>query len=430
MPVWTKRPDTGFDLVTKLTLVFIGAALITLAVAAVAWLNFQQIGAAQRAIIDDALPAMDAAQAVAHFNLGMSGRIDALVGAQSIAVIERRQGELNSAFIELRRLVDQLENQRFDTNLRGNLASTLDTLDAMRANLAQSATRALTVDAQASAAFSAHQSAIVALEASAATLAAGAAAATTATISNLYAQPAAENSAPVILGTLDRLVEIDIDLMERTSELQQRALTFKSALARLALEQDLAALPALREQASATLKVLTRRIEDIEDPEQRFRTNRHVRQLAAILGTEGVFALRRQQLELSRDIGTQRNGINRLAARMNTQAGALIDAASRTIDRASRESRDAVNRGIFGFLVAAALLALGLVAALWYVFRRHVQQRVTAMASSVHGLAAGQYDVPISVDASGPLAPLGQALEELRLAHLRDQRQHRLPASH
>ena len=429
MPVWMKPPDAGFDLVTKLALVFIGATLITLAVAAVAWLNFQQVGATQRAIIDDALPAMDAAQAVAHFNLGMSGRIDALAEADSTGVIERRQRELDSAFVEVRRLADRLVDQRFDTSLRGDLAAALDTLDTLRSDLAQSVTRALTLGAQADAAFSAHHTALAALEASAGILAAGAAAATTATISSLYALPAANNSAPVMLDTLDRLVEVDLDLMERSSELQQFALAFKSALARLALEDDLAALPALREKASTALEVLSRRVDDIGDAEQRFRTQRHVRQLATGLGTDGVFALHRQQLELDRDISTQRASINRLAARVNAQAGALIDAASRTIDEASRESRDAVTRGMFGFLIAAALLGLGLVAALWAVFRQHVQRRVEVMESAVHAMAAGQYDVPISVDTSGPLAPLGEALEQLRLTHLRNQREHPPPAA-
>ena len=84
---------------------------------------------------------------------------------------------------------------------------------------------------------------------------------------------------------------------------------------------------------------------------------------------------------------------------------------------------------MFGFLIAAALLGLGLVAALWAVFRQHVQRRVEVMETAVHAMATGQYDVPISVDTSGPLAPLGEALEQLRLAHLRNQREHPPPAA-
>lgn len=428
MPIWMKRPDAGFDLVTKLALVFVGAAVITLAIAAVAWLNFQQIASAQRAIIDDALPAMDAAQAVAHFNLAMRGRIEQLADAQSPAAIERRQRELNSAFVTLRRLVDQLADQRFDKNLRGNLATALDALDALRTELAQTAVRALAVGALADDAFSTQRKALAALEESAETLAAGASTATTATITGLYVVPAAEGRAPVMLDTLDRLVEQDIDRMERTDELQRVTLTYASALERLALENDPAALPALHGQAGAALEVIERRVEGIADAEQQLRTGRHVRQLVSALRDDGVFALRQQQLELSQRISAQRDSAHRLAARMNTQAGALIDAASRSIEAASRESRGAINRGMFGFLGAAALLALGMAAVLWHVFRNHVQYRVAAMTSSVHGLTAGQYDVPISVDASGPLAPLGEALEHFRLAQLRRQRESEPPA--
>ncbi len=142
MPLPITRPDAGFELASKATMMLIGAALLALAIGALVWLNLQQIGATQRAINDEALPAMDAAQRVAHFNLSISERVDELAGASSAAAIERRVRELDSAFVDLRRLVGRLVDQRFDAMLRGKLAAALDALDAQRADLARARTPA------------------------------------------------------------------------------------------------------------------------------------------------------------------------------------------------------------------------------------------------------------------------------------------------
>ncbi len=423
MPLPITRPDAGFELASKATMMLIGAALLALAIGALVWLNLQQIGATQRAIIDEALPAMDAAQRVAHFNLSISERVDELAGASSAAAIERRVRELDSAFVDLRRLVGRLVDQRFDATLRGKLAAALDALDAQRADLAQTAARALALQRQQDAALAAHDAALSAFEAHAETLVAGASAATSASLAALYKQTAAGTATPSLLQTLDHLADVDIDLLERSHELQRAGLALGSALARIADADDGPALAALREQAATALATLERRVADISDDEHRLRTNRHLRQLATSMNDDGVFARRLQQLEMARQIDAQRAGIRRLAARMNAQAGALIDAASRSIAQASGDSRQAVNRGMFGFLVSIALLGLGLAAGFWAIFRHHLRHRVKAVASALDAFAAGDYDMPLRLDTSGPLAPLSDALEKCRIAHLR--RQHR-----
>ena len=79
---WIKRLDRRLGLIGKIGLVLAVGALLTAAVAATAWLSFNQVVGLQRRIIDNTVPALEAVGAVTQLNNRTLALVDQLRRAQ------------------------------------------------------------------------------------------------------------------------------------------------------------------------------------------------------------------------------------------------------------------------------------------------------------------------------------------------------------
>ncbi|NMG32507.1 ATP-binding protein [Aromatoleum evansii] len=421
MKAWIARLDARLGLIGKLVVVLGAAALLTLAVAAIAWFSFQQVVATQRAIIDDAVPAMDAVQAVARLNMRVGAVVDRLGRAESPEEVDRLQRTSGEQLAELRGLLQRLEQRRFEPGLGAVVAGTLDAIAANLARQADEVRRRLALDRRERELFATQQQAVLALVMLPESLAANASTSTTATISSLY--PLIERNPPRerVFESLDRLVEVNFDRMERMAEFQLACFNLKTLLERLEREDAPDALAALQASFDGNREILRRRLDDIIDPGRKASGAAHYAVLATATAADGLFATRLQRLELLRSLRQLRDDGAAQAARLTEQAGAMVVAARAAIDLAGEQSKRAVERGIVGFLAVGAILFFALMATLWVLFRYHVLGRLQGMEATVRALASGQLDVAIPATGNDPLTPLARALEQFR-DHARERR--------
>ncbi|MBN8440903.1 MAG: TMAO reductase system sensor histidine kinase/response regulator TorS [Thauera sp.] len=415
-PAWLARLDAQLGLMGKISLALATSALLTLVVAATAWLSFHQVVAAQRGIIDHAVPAMEAVQAMAQLNTRALALVEQLGRAESTAEVARLERSGKEQLAGLRSLLQGLERHEFEPRLLASLAASVDAIEANLARQADEVGRWLTLRQTEQALLAERQGAVAALVMLADSLAANASTATNATISSLYPLLDRPDSRRQVLESLDRLIEVDIDRVERMAELQMVCFNLKTRLERLEREQQSEAVGPLRQSFAADLELLHRRLQDIRDPGRKAEGMALHAVLAGSLEDDGLFALHARRLALRNSLTRLRDEGSALARQLNEQGSALVSASSQTIEQAGAGSRQAIDRGVFGFFGVAALLFLALMGTLWFIFRYDVLDRLKGMEGAVRELVNGNYAVAISHSSgrNDPLAPLVQALEQFR----------------
>lgn len=413
---WIRRLDMRLGLIGKISLALATTALLTTAVAAMAWLSFSQVVELQRRIIEDTVPAVEAVQAMTQLNTGALALVEQIGQAPNVDELDRLQRGGSEQFAQARDLLGRLERQHFEPQLAVELSQTVDAIAANLGRQAGEARRSLQLQSGIRAALSRQQQAVAGLMLLAETLAANASTYATATVSSLYPMIERGASKPDILAALDRLIEVDVDRMERMSELQLVCFRLKTRLERVDSLQDEPAVAGLAREFAADLEVLARRLKDFRDPVRKAEAERLHAVLAAGLAPQGLFALQTARLALGKRLELQHVEGESLASRLNAQGRALLQASQQAVERVGEGSRHAIERGALGFLAVGALLLLALLATLWLIFRYDLLDRLKGMEVAVRALMAGRHDVTIrrSQALHDPLAPLVQALEQLR----------------
>lgn len=413
---WIRRLDMRLGLIGKISLALATAALLTTVVAVTAWLSFSQVVDLQRRIIDDTVPAMEAVQAMTQLNNSALALVEQLGRAQAVEEVDQLQRSGSEQLAQARELLLRLERQQFEPRLATALTSTVDAIGANLEQQAAEARKSLQLQARISAELSRQQQAVAELSLLAEALAANASTYTAATVSSLYPMLERGAARSEIMVSLDRLIEVDVDRMERMSELQLVCFRLKTRLDLIEGLQDSPAVAELARDFSADLEVLARRLQDFRDPTRKAKAELWFAILAAGLKSDGLFELQTERLALASRLVIQHGEGAALASRLNEQGGALLQASRQAVEQVGEGSREAVARGALGFLAVGALLLLALLATLWLIFRYGVLDRLKGMEASVRALMAGRHDVTIRRSSArhDPLAPLVQALEQFR----------------
>jgi len=413
---WIRHLDMRLGLIGKISLALATTAMLTTAVAAMAWLSFSQVVDLQRRIIEDTVPAVEAVQAMTQLNTGALALVERIGQAQSIDELDRLQRSGSEQFAQVRDLLGRLERQHFEPQLAIELSQTVDAIAANLERQAGESRRSLQLQSDLRADLSRQQQAVAGLMLLAETLAANASTYATATVSSIYPMLERGASRPEILAALDRLIEVDVDRMERMSELQLVCFRLKTKLERIESLADEESVTQLAREFAADLEVLARRLKDFRDPVRKAEAERQHALLAAGLAPGGLFALQSARLALGKQLDLQHSEGEKLASRLNAQGSALLQASQQAVEHVGEGSRHAIERGALGFLAVGALLLLALLATLWLIFRYDLLDRLKGMEVAVRALMAGRHDVTISRSEAlhDPLAPLVQALEQLR----------------
>ncbi len=399
----------------KLLLTFAAAALTTVAIAAVGWLSFQDVVRTQRTITAGTIPAVVAVQDVARSNSRIIsiapqfGRID------NFREYSHLRKLLRDHVARMRQRLDFLEEKHFEPELQSVLADTVALIEAVINQQAVLVRDRLELEQREVNLIDSQRNAALKLVVLSESMVANASTSITSTISNLYPIIGHnEETDTDAYEALDRLIEIDVDNMERMSEFQLICFQLKALIEQLEDAARADIVSRIKSLFRSNLDVLELRIEDINDPQRRGNARNKHQLLASAMAPTGLFDTRIRRIALVDDIaGLQQLG-NQHSSRLNEQANALLSAATDAIDHAGLEAEKTVARGLSRFLAVAALLLLTLVITLWVLMRHHIILRLHGMESAVKAISSGNLDIEISTSGSDELANLGKALERLR----------------
>lgn len=410
-----KMSDPGLrtGLIGKVLAVFGVAAVLVVVMATMAWLSFQQVVSSHGKIVNEAIPAMESVQGLVNSNSRMSAWVEQLPQAESPQETERIAAGIAAQLQDMGLILDRLSQQNFAQAQNAEVRLTVAALaDNFKRQVAQTQARVETEQAE-RAALARQRVALDALLGLSEFLVANASTTTTANIANLYRLVDGNSPREQLFNTLDRLIEVDVDAMERMSELQLLCSNLKTVLDQLQNAQQPERIAQLQAAFVAGLTTLKRRIDDLRDPSLQQNSLAHYKVLAAP-ETTGPFAMRRQRLAQAVDRQQLASQGSALISQLNEQASALATSGGKAIDSARIQNKSAVDRVLVGFLLVAALFSIGFFVTLWAVFRHHVLSRLKGMETAVRALSTGNFDVSLATSDQDPLAPLGRALEQVR----------------
>lgn len=397
----------------KIYLAFGSIFLLAVVASSIGWRGFERVTESQGLVIDQAIPGLRQAHRLSARNASIGAYAGQLLRADSEAQRVAISMALFSEVDQVKALIDDFEQKGFATDSLQSLRRTVNDIEdklrrqdiLVRQRIRQ---QAHYLELAASLVATTEE-----LNDLADSLVANAAATTTAITSNLYDLVEDNASQQQLYSVFDRLVEIDLDAMERMYELRLRSANLNGLFNRVGKESKVAELDALRRRTAETLSILKRRVSEINDPQRRQKASELLSAMEVNNGplyVYGIFDTRISLLlidesltVLSLETAAASQQLNRIVDELNTAGGTLINQVSTTA-KASLDS----SRRLFGgtsivlLLVAAAIL--------WWFIKRNVVRRLLSLQAATRSITQGDYDVDITVEGHDELTDMGRAL--------------------
>lgn len=414
-------PRRRFGLRERLLVALFLGALATVLVAVVGWISFQRVVGSQQAIIRDTLPAADALHEAVRGNARLAALAPRLARVESAAELAQLRTLLAAESARIRERLAALQSPHVEPELRTRLQATGEALAVRLEAMGETIATRLALRASRARAAEALREAIDALDGLARMHTENATALLVTTLTSLLQAPATgAAAAPAsVIGTApaaarDRLLDLDLDTLERMHELTLTVHGLAFLIDRLDEVDSAARLQAARAELARHLDLLGRRVRDIPDPGARAQGMQLHEAVARALADGGAVDLRSLEIELrARSDGLQ-NEVGGLTTELDALAGELIHRGGRILASAGSAAERSATSGLIAFGVIAAALLLVTAAVSWHVLRRHTLGRLLALERATLALAGGQRDVVIDTSGDDELASLSRALERFR----------------
>ncbi len=401
----------------KLYLAFGSIFLLAVVASSVGWKGFQHIADSQNSVIDQAIPGLRKAHKLSALNASIGAAAQQLLRSNSEYERERVSAALFSQVGLIKLLLDDFQQQKFSIGSLQSLRLTVRNIENKLRRQSELVRQRIHQQAHFNQLASRLITATDELNELADSLVANAAAMSTAITSSLYDLVKNNASKQQLYKVFDRIVEVDLDAMERMYELRLRSSILTGLFNRVAKESDLTVLSFLRQRASETLSILKRRVSEINDPKRREIAGELLTSMEVDNGPlyiYGIFETRISLMEidqalstLSLETGEASLALNGIVSELNATGGALINQVSTT----AKESLD-TSRLWFGFI--SVILLLVAAAILWWFIKRNVVRRLLSLESATRSIADGDYDVHIIVEGHDELTDMGKALRGFR----------------
>jgi two-component system sensor histidine kinase TorS len=182
--------------------------------------------------------------------------------------------------------------------------------------------------------------------------------------------------------------------------------------------QTLDELQVLRDEMTARVKVIARRLESVQDPRRADR----MRVLLRVIGTApaappetaAIFENTSQVLSVTERIALAETELQRAALELESAASVLADRIEANAVSAGQSAQQAIlaTQRLYAF---SAMLALVLsLAVLWFYVRGNLIRRLDALSARMTGLAEGRLGEAIQPDGSDEIARMEGAVEVFR----------------
>ncbi|MCP4875585.1 MAG: TMAO reductase system sensor histidine kinase/response regulator TorS [Gammaproteobacteria bacterium] len=401
----------------KLYLAFGSIFLLAVVASSIGWKGFQRVTDSQYSVIDQAIPGLRHAHQLSALNASIAAAAQQLLRARNETERLKISSVLFSEVRQVNSLLDDFQQQGFSL---GSLQSLRETVGIIENKLHQQ-DELVRQRIRQQARFTQLAAGLIAtteeLNDLADSLVANAAATTTAITSNLYDLVEDNASNQQLYNVFDRLVEVDLDAMERMYELRLRSANLNGLFNRVAKESELTELDKLRRRTAETISILKRRVSEINDPQRRQKATGLLGAMEVDNGpiyVYGIFETRVSLLQigesltqLSLETAAASQTLNGIVNELNAAGGTLINQVSTT----AKESLD-ISRQLFGGI--SIILLLVAAAILWWFIKRNVVRRLLSLQSATHSITQGDYNVDIIVEGHDELTDMGRALRGFR----------------
>lgn len=409
-------PARRFGLRERLLLGLLLGALATVMVAVVGWISFQRVVASQQAIVRDTLPAADALHEAVRGNARLAALAPRLARADSSAELAQLRAMLEADVPMIRDRLGALDSPHVEPELRTRLQATGEVLAVRLGAMADTIAERLRLRDDLAAMGRTLRAQVDALETLAGTQADNATALLVSTLTALMqpSQPGGALEGAARAAASDRLLDLDLDTLERMHELSLTVHALGALVDRLdELDTD-ERLDAARSEFGARLALLARRLRDIGDPVARAQGVALHDGLGAALAPAGAFALRAHALALRTHGDALQGEVGTLTTELDALAGELIHRGGRILASAGLAAERSATSGLVAFGVIGAALLLVTALVIGRVLRRHTLGRLLALEEATLALAAGGREVKIDTAGDDELASLSRALERFR----------------
>ncbi len=401
----------------KLYLAFGSIFLLAALASSIGWKGFQRVADSQHSVIGQAIPGLRQAHQLSTLNALISAAAQQLVRADNEPQRVNISSTLFTQVKQMNTLLDDFQQQGFSVDSLGPLRQTVSNIES-KLRLQDDLVRQRI---QQQAYFTELAVRLVAateeLNDLADSLVANAAATSTAITSNLYDLVENDASKKQLYDVFDRLIEVDLDAMERMYELRLRSANLSGLFNQVPKESELQALNALRQRTTETISIMKRRVREINDPQRRQKATELLIAMELNNGplyVYGIFEARIFLLqindkltELSVEMNQESLALNRIINELNVTGGTLINRVSITAKQALDTSRQ-----LFGGI--SIILLLVAAAILWWFIKRNVIRRLLSLQSATHSITKGDYDVDIIIEGHDELTDMGIALRGFR----------------
>jgi len=242
---------------------------------------------------------------------------------------------------------------------------------------------------------------------------------TTAVASSLYdlADTAEANTNAgqnALYEAFDRLIEVDLDHMDRMYELRQRSDSLIGLLSQLPKQTTLADVYKIEQEIQLNMTVLQRRVVEVNDPGRRqqgldwlsiVRTN------TASSTTDNLFALQRSNINVHSKLVVLNNASSKLTKAFKEQADNASRAAGKKVQKATDEARTAVANGRNILLWACLILAVVAISVLWLYVKRNLFHRLTQLNQAFLAVAQGDLDYQLKIQGHDELGRLAKTVQ-------------------
>jgi two-component system sensor histidine kinase TorS len=408
---------------SKLLLAMILTISLLLIAAVIGWQGYERVASKQNSVIDEAIPSIIAAHSLTEINASLATAAPALLGVTNgsehrkiTATIEYQLQQLRDSTSWYGGTSDypfeSLVLQGMSVSISNNLVQQISLVERRLAYLQ----KADSLQSETLGAMRKIHNISTSLVANANTMA-------SAVASSLYdladtAETNTDVGQDALYDAFDRLIEVDLDHMDRMYELRQRAASLIGLLTLLPKQTTLAAVYQIEQDIQLNMAVLQRRVAEVNDPGRRqqgldlllvVKTN------TSASTRDNLFELQRSNINVHSQLVVLNNASSKLTKAFKEQADSASRAAGKKVQKATDEARTAVASGRNILLMACLILAVVAISVLWFYVKRNLFHRLTQLNQAFLAVAQGDLDYQLQItghDELGRLAKTVQVFKE------------------
>lgn len=382
------------------------------------WWILRDVSKAQSRITDEALPAVAAAQATGDSTTRILAAGQSLAASPDEATRARHAAEVSALAGDIRRDLADAALSKLDYPLLAQLSGNAETLIANLDEQNRLVTARLQLlrgyERRAETTLAAATNLVDLSE----TLVSNASAGASAVVAGLYGLIDGDDARSQAYDALDRLIEQDIYLLDRTWELRLRASQLALLTNRLSRAETRDEVLALSSEFAAHLRIVKRRVAGIDDP---IRREQAEEQLLALRSAVGQMKVNSSLFEDRLRLISIDEELDQVAARNRLLSSNLTDVAQTVVRNArgfalatSAQADRAVSAGLFALLAttAVAVLISGLI--VWLYVERGVVRRLQELAEAMRRLTIGDLAVDVKQGGTHELKDLSEAVTAFR----------------